>query len=77
MFAARLLAGVRLPSGRTVGETDRVVHLFPLPAGRVVPDELQAFCGLLIRPGQAELMKIGTGMPCMACVMAAPNPDSP
>lgn len=77
MFAARLLAGVRLPSGRMAGETDRVVHLFPLPAGRVVPDELQALCGLLIRPGQAELVKIGTGMPCMACVMAAPNPDSP
>ncbi|MGH3825548.1 MAG: hypothetical protein ACRDRA_22320, partial [Pseudonocardiaceae bacterium] len=57
VFAARLLAGVRLASGRVVGETDRMVHLFAVPAGRVVPDELQALCGLLIRPGEAELVK--------------------
>ncbi len=77
VFAARLLAGVRLPSGRMVGETNRVVHLFPIPAGRMVPDELRALCGLPIRPGQAELVKVGSGMPCMACVMAVPDLDSP
>ncbi|MGH3693456.1 MAG: hypothetical protein ACRDRX_05580 [Pseudonocardiaceae bacterium] len=77
IFAARLLGGVRLPGGRMVGETDRVVHLFAVPAGRVVPDELHALCGLSIRPGQAELVKIGTGMPCVVCVMAAPDSDSP
>jgi hypothetical protein len=63
MFAARLLAGVRLSSGRMVGETDRVVHLFPIPAGRVVPGELQALCGLLIRPGH-PLMRTCS---CCAC----------
>ncbi len=75
VFAARLLHGVRLPSGRIVGETDPVVHLFPIPSGRVIPEYLRAFCGLAIRAGQAELVTVGTGMPCVACVMAAPNPE--
>jgi hypothetical protein len=74
VFAARLLPGVRLPSGRTVGETDRVVHLFPIPSGRVIPEQLRAFCGLTIRPGDAELVTVGTGMPCVACVLGAPDP---
>lgn len=75
VFAARLLLGVRLPSGRIVGETDRVVHLFPIPSGRVIPEQLGSFCGLEIRPGDAELVNIGTGMPCVACVIAAPDPE--
>jgi hypothetical protein len=75
VFAARLLQGVRLPSGRVVGETDRVVHLFPFPSGRSIPEQLRAFCGLAIRPGHAELVTVGTGMPCVACVVAAPDPE--
>lgn len=75
VFAARLLLGVRLAGGRMVGETDRVVHLFPIPTGRTIPDELSAFCGLMIRPGEAELVTVGTGMPCVACVLAAPDPE--
>ena len=75
VFAARRLAEVSLPSGRMVEKDDRLVHLFPIPAMQVVPDELRAYCGLVIRPDQAELVKIGTGMPCAPCVMAAPNPD--
>lgn len=75
VFAARLLLGVRMPGGRVVGETDRVVHLFSIPSGRVIPDQLRAFCGLVIRPGQAELVTVGTGMPCVACVVAAPDPE--
>lgn len=74
MFAARLLPGVRLPNGRPVGETDRVVHLFPIPSGRVIPEQLRAFCALTIRPGDAELVTVGTGMPCVRCVLAAPDP---
>lgn len=76
IFAARLLRGVTLPSGQIVGETDRVVHLFPLPTGRTIPDELRAFCGLVLRPGQAELVTVGTGMPCAACVITAPDPET-
>ncbi len=75
VFAARLLAGVSLPSDLMVEENDRLVHLFPIPALQVVPDELRAYCGLVIRPDQAELVKIGRGMPCAPCVMAAPNSD--
>lgn len=47
-----------------MGETDRVVHLFPILSGRVIPDQLRAYCGLTIRRGQAELVTVGTGMPC-------------
>jgi hypothetical protein len=75
VFAARLLHGMLLSSGRIVGETDRVVHLFPIPSGRVIPERLRAFCGLVIRPGDAELVSVGTGMPCVACVVAAPDPE--
>jgi hypothetical protein len=75
VFATRRLRGVRLPSGRTVGETDPVVHLFPIPSGRVIPERLRALCGLAIRPGQVELVTVGTGMPCVACVLAAPHPE--
>jgi hypothetical protein len=35
-------AGVTSPGGRIVGETDRMVHLFPTPAGQTIPDELCA-----------------------------------
>jgi hypothetical protein len=77
VFAARLLRGVRLSSGWIVGETDRVVHLFPLPSGRVMPERLRAFCGLAIQPGDAELVTVGTGMPCVACVMAVPDSEPP
>ena len=76
VFAARLLHGVRLPSGRIVGETDRVVHLFPIPSGRVIPEQLRAFCGMEIRPDDAELVTVGTGMPCVACVVTAPDPET-
>jgi hypothetical protein len=75
VFAARLLRGVRLSSGRVVGETDRVVHLFPIPSGRVIPERLLAYCGLEIQPGQAEMVTVGTGMPCVVCVLAAPDPE--
>jgi hypothetical protein len=75
VVAARLLRGVRLPSGRIVGETDPVVHLFPIPSRRVIPEHVRAFRSLAIRAGQAELVTVSTGMPCVACVMAAPNPE--
>src|SRR5262249_26906365 len=75
VFAARLLPGMRLPGGRVVGETDRVVHLFPIPSGRVQRERLRAYCDLETQPGQAEMVPVGTGMPCVACVLAAPDSD--
>ncbi|MDQ3761263.1 MAG: hypothetical protein M3460_06045 [Actinomycetota bacterium] len=47
----------------------------PFLPGRVIPEQLRAFCGLVIQPGQAELVTVGTGMPCVTCVVAAPNPE--
>lgn len=55
-----------------------MVYLFPsLPTGQMISDELRAFCDLAIRPGQAELVTVGIGMPCVVCMVAAPNPDPP
>lgn len=53
IFAARLRRGVILPTGRIVGETDRAVHLFPIPTGHTIPYTLRACYGLAIRPGRA------------------------
>jgi hypothetical protein len=72
--AARLRLGTVMPNGRPVGERDRVVHLFPIPLARVMPEHLEAFCGLRILPGQADTVLLGTGMPCIRCVAAAPSP---
>jgi hypothetical protein len=77
VFAARLLHGVRLSSGRIVGETDRVVHLFPIPSGRVIPERLRAFCGLAIRPGDAELVTVGTGCPVSHVSWRRRTPNPP
>ncbi len=73
IVAVRLRRGAELPNGRIAGETDRVVHLIPVPATPAMPEHLTAFCGLAIRPGQAELVAVGTGMPCVPCVIAAPS----
>lgn len=71
--AARLRRGVLLPAGRVVGETDRAVHLFPLPADNPNPDHLTALCGLIITPGMADVVLAVTGMPCPACLALAPR----
>ena len=76
VFAARLCAGVILATGRICGETDRTVHLFPIPATRVMPENLTAFCGQRIRSGEADLITVGTGMPCVPCVLQAPDPPN-
>lgn len=69
LVAARLRRGIVLPSGRITGETDRAVHLFPLPTG--VPDHLTALCGLVITPGMADMLTAIVGMPCPACLALA------
>jgi hypothetical protein len=42
-----------------------------------MPDHLTALCGLEIRPGDAEDVAAGTGMPCIPCLNAVPRPDTP
>ncbi len=74
-IAVRFLPGVVL-NGRRIGERDRVVHLVPAPAGTVPPDRLQAFCGQSFAPGQAEIVGVGRGMPCVVCLAAAPPADA-
>jgi hypothetical protein len=74
VVAVRLRRGVELSNGRIAGETDRVVHLLPVPTTGTVPDHLAAFCGQAIWPGQAEHVAVGTGMPCMPCIRAIPRP---
>lgn len=73
LIAARLRRGVVLPGGRLVGETDRAVHLFPLPADATQPGRLAALCGLTITPGMADVLHAVTGMPCPACLALAPH----
>lgn len=68
LVAARVRRGVRLPSGRVAGESDRQVHLFPVPAGGGIPSQLTAICGLVITPGMADQICAITGMPCSACL---------
>ena len=73
LIGARLRRGVVLPGGRVVGETDRAVHLFPLPASATQADYLTALCGLTITPGMAVILPAVTGMPCPACLALAPR----
>ncbi|RSD26453.1 hypothetical protein EIY87_00100 [Amycolatopsis eburnea] len=63
-----------LPGGRVVGETDREVHLIPIPLGDDRPAALVAYCGLVIRPGQADLVDTLAGMPCPLCMVRSPAP---
>ncbi|MEV7043937.1 hypothetical protein [Amycolatopsis sp. NPDC051061] len=76
VVGARLRRGVELPNRRIVGETDRVVHLIPVPATETMPEHLTALCDLEIRPGDAEHVDAGTGMPCIPCLNAVPRPDT-
>ncbi len=74
VVAARLRRGVELGNGRIIGETDRVVHLLPIPTSGPMPDHLMALCGLEIQPGHAEHVAVRTGMPCIPCLNGVPRP---
>ena len=76
-------ARVRFRSG-VVGESRRTVHLALLPAGvsdtaglAESPGVLNALCGQIFDPGQAELLTSFGGMPCIDCLLQAPDPDDP
>ena len=71
--AERLPAGavllVRLKPN-VVGETKRVVHAAPRPAGDTT---LRAYCGAVIKPGTYEILHQLAGMPCNPCILRAPS----
>lgn len=69
-----MLALVRLRRG-VVGESRRVCHLIPVPAGPV-SGHLTALCGEAIFPGEAEVLSGLRGMPCHPCLMAN-SPSAP
>jgi hypothetical protein len=49
----------------------------PHPVRASDPRAVAAYCGLVIQPGDAELVTVGTGMLCITCVLAAPDPEPP
>ncbi|MFJ8812211.1 MULTISPECIES: hypothetical protein [Amycolatopsis] len=57
------------PRSGTVGETQRVAHVFPLPAER--PGVLVAYCGFEGRRGELDLLDRPVGMPCERCLVVA------
>jgi hypothetical protein len=63
------------PLPGTVGETRRVVHLFPLPPSDTTPERMAAYCGETFGPGELELLDRPTGMPCVICLSQSPGPD--
>ena len=69
LFFARALPGV-------VGETRRVVHVFPVPEQDSVPDQLTAFCSESFGPGELELLDSPAGMPCESCLQRTPSSAS-
>lgn len=72
-MTVRLVFGRPLPG--TVGETRRVVHVFEMPTGDVVPERLTALCGSAFGPGELEHLDRIQGMPCVSCLRRTPTPD--
>lgn len=67
---------------KAVGETQRKVHLVPLPPILGAPSAifeyaraLKALCGQQFSPGKAELLPGVAGMPCENCLRLSPDPD--
>jgi hypothetical protein len=69
IYLARPLPGL-------VGETRRVVHLFPVPTDDVMPSRLVALCGAGFGPGELEMLDRPSGMPCVSCLRNSPTPDA-
>jgi hypothetical protein len=69
MIIARPLRG-------TVGESRRVVHVFPVPAEETTPERLTAYCGEAFGPGELELLERPVGMPCVTCLRCSPGPGT-
>lgn len=63
------------PRLHVVGNTQRVVHLFELPKGKVVDGKITALCGASFGPGQLERVDDITGMPCEPCLACTPQEE--
>lgn len=63
-----------------VDESQRMSHVFPIPATPAPPRRMTALCGASFGPGQLERLGNPTGMPCERCLSRAPQgahePDS-
>jgi len=63
-----------------VGESKRTVHLVPITGSTLdvtqVPGVIEALCGLVFSPGEAEALPEISGMPCVDC-MALAEPEVP
>ncbi|MEU8633262.1 hypothetical protein AB0C38_13905 [Amycolatopsis sp. NPDC048633] len=73
-MTARLIIARPLPG--TVGETRRVVHVFPLSPEETAPERLTAYCGETFGPGELELLDRPVGMPCVSCLQRSPGQGS-
>ncbi|WP_239071874.1 hypothetical protein [Amycolatopsis sp. SID8362] len=71
-MTVRLIIARPLPG--TVGESRRVVHVFPVSAEESTPEQLTAYCGAAFGPGELELLERPVGMPCVTCLHRAPTP---
>lgn len=73
-MTVRLVIARPLPG--TVGESRRVVHVFPILVDETTPERLTAYCGAAFGPGELELLERPVGMPCVTCLHRAPTPGS-
>ena len=74
-MTVRLSIGRPLPG--TVGETQRVSHLFPAELDAPTPARPVAYCGAEFDAADLEWLDGPVGMPCVRCLRYAPSPDAP
>nr|WP_239154585.1 hypothetical protein [Amycolatopsis sp. FDAARGOS 1241] len=61
------------PMRGTVGETCRVVHVFPVSSEEASPSRLSACCGADFGPAELEVVAPLSGMPCVTCLRYLPT----
>ncbi|WP_328610383.1 hypothetical protein OG943_15025 [Amycolatopsis sp. NBC_00345] len=69
-MTARIMLGRPWPG--TVGESQRVLHVFPEP--EQYPWHITAYCGVTYWSGDLEWFDRPAWMPCTACLAAVPLP---
>ncbi len=66
---ARTVVLLRYRPG-VAGETERIVHVMPLPLKGEAGAAGVALCGALLHPDQVETVTPGQGVPCSLCVIS-------